>query len=79
MRQQLPREMVKFRADPVLRRAIKLRAAILDVDLQDVIVGVLRAGLSEQIAEVEQRGFVSATTAATAPRKCGRTQAGAER
>ncbi len=51
-----PRGLLKFRAEPALRRAIKLRAAYEDVDLQDVIVAILTAGLAEEIAEIRRRG-----------------------
>ena len=53
------KDLVKFKADPVLRRAIKLRAAYQDIDLQDVIVGILTEALAEEIAEVQRRGLVS--------------------
>ncbi len=44
---------MKFRPDPTLRRAIKLRAAFEDKDMQDVIVEILRSALVSEIAEVE--------------------------
>ena len=53
------KDLVKFKADPVLRRAIRLRAAYEDVDLTDVIVGILTKALAEEIAEVQRRGLVS--------------------
>lgn len=59
MDQANPRDLLKFRADPVLRRAIRLRAAYEDVDLQDVIVGILTEALAEEIAEVRRRGLVA--------------------
>lgn len=54
-----PKELMKFRADPVLRRAIKLRAAYQDLDQQDVIVAALRIALAEEIREIERRGLVA--------------------
>jgi len=53
------KELVKFRADPTLRRAIKFRAALADSTLQDVIVKVLRDGLAKEIREVEEREAAS--------------------
>jgi hypothetical protein len=64
MRQTNPKEFIKFRADFVLRRAIKLRAALRDVGLQDVIVDVLREALSAEIEEVQRRGLVDGHPAA---------------
>jgi hypothetical protein len=52
------KDLIKFRASPVLRRAIRLRAALQDVDLQDVIVEALKNALAEEIAEVERRGLI---------------------
>lgn len=71
MRQRNPKEFIKFRAAPVLRRAIKLRAAYDDVDLQDVIVAVLRKGLSAEIEEVQRRSLVDSSSASE-PKKVGR-------
>ena len=51
------KDLVKFKADPVLRRAIRLRAAYEDVDLTDVIVGILTKALAEEIAEVNVAGW----------------------
>ena len=59
MDQANARDLVKFRADPVLRRAIKVRAAYEDVDLQDVIVAILTEALAEEIAEVRRRDLVA--------------------
>jgi hypothetical protein len=53
------KELLKFRASPLLRRGIKLRAALLDLDLQDVIVQVLTEGLAEELQEVERRGLLN--------------------
>ncbi len=72
MKSKSPREVLKFRADAVLRRAIKLRAALDDIDLQDVIVAVLRKGLSEEIEEVQRRGLVTEQTGSTEEKKPGR-------
>ena len=58
MKKAAPKEMLKFRADATLRRAIKLRAALLDKDMQDVIVEVLVKGLAAEIKEVQDRGLV---------------------
>jgi hypothetical protein len=62
MRKKAPKEMLKFRADPVLRRAIRLKAALNDMDLQDVIGEILRKGLSAEIEEVQRRGLVQQQT-----------------
>lgn len=70
MKKSEPRSILKFRADPVLRRAIKLRAALDDSDLQDVVVDVLTKGLSAEIKEVLERGLVDrAAQEKKAPRK----------
>jgi len=66
------KELLKFRADPVLRRAIRLRAAYEDVDLQDVIVGILTGALAEEIAEVRRRGLVAGPDAPGGPKKPSR-------
>lgn len=60
---------LKFRADPVLRRAIKLRAAYEDADLQDVIVAILTEALAEEIAEVRRRGLIAGPDAPGSPKK----------
>ena len=69
MEQANARDLVKFRADPVLRRAIKLRAAYEDADLQDVIVAILTGALAEEIAEVRRRGLVADPKPTTVPKK----------
>jgi hypothetical protein len=53
-----PKDLLKFRADPLLRRAIRLRAALDDIDLQDVVVAALQKYLVEEIAEVQRRGLL---------------------
>jgi hypothetical protein len=63
------KDLVKFKADPVLRRAIRLRAAYEDVDLQDVIARILTEALAEEIAEVQRRGLVSDKEPAEKPQK----------
>ena len=63
------RELLKCRVDATLRRAIKLRAALLDVDLQDVMVAVLREGLRDEIHEVRQRGLVDGCGVETKKRR----------
>jgi hypothetical protein len=50
------KELIKFRADPVLRRAIRLRAALQDRTITDIIVEALQAHLHEEIAEIRRRG-----------------------
>jgi hypothetical protein len=50
------KEVVKFKADPVLRRAIRLRGALEDRSITDVIVEALQAHLHEEIAEIRRRG-----------------------
>ena len=72
MEQANARDLVKFRADPVLRRAIKLRAAYEDVDLQDVIVAILTEALAEEIGEVRRRGLVAGTDAPGGPKNPSR-------
>jgi hypothetical protein len=52
-----PKEVIKFRADPALRLAIRLRAVFEDRDMQDVIADLLRAALAEEINEVVRRGL----------------------
>ena len=63
------KDLVKFKADPVLRRAIRLRAAYEDVDLQDVISRILTEALAEEIAEVQRRGLVSDKKPTEKPQK----------
>ncbi len=72
MEEANPRGLMKFRADPVLRRAIRLRAAYEDVDHQDVIVAILTEALAEEIAEVRRRGIVPDTNASGGPKKTSR-------
>ncbi len=67
-----PKGLMKFRADPVLRRAIRLRAAYEDVDHQDVIVAILTEALAEEIAEVRRRGIVPDPDASGGPKKSSR-------
>lgn len=72
MDQANPKGLLKFRADPVLRRAIRLRAAYEDVDHQDVIVAILTAALAEEISEVRRRGLVADPDASGGPKKASR-------
>ena len=69
MEQANARDLVRFRTDPVLRRAIKLRAAYEDADLQDVIVAIRTQALAEEIAEVQRRGLVPGPDAPGGPKK----------
>jgi hypothetical protein len=62
------RERIKFDTDPVTRRALRLRAVLDDVDLQDVVNAALRLYLAEQIDEVVRRGLVPGQDAGEAPR-----------
>ena len=73
-----PKELIKFRADPVLRRAIKLRAAYDDVDQQDVIVAALKEALAEEIREIERRGLAADANLEGEPPKRPRKRPGAE-
>jgi hypothetical protein len=50
------KEVIKFKADPVLRRAIRLRGALEDRTITDVIVKALQAHLRQEIAEIRRRG-----------------------
>ncbi len=72
MEETNPKGLMKFRADPVLRRAIRLRAAYEDVDHQDVIVAILTEALAEEIAEVRRRGLVSDSKPPGEPKKSTR-------
>ncbi len=72
MEETNPKGLMKFRADPVLRRAIRLRAAYEDVDHQDVIVAILTEALAEEIAEVRRRGLVTDPNASGGPKKASR-------
>ncbi len=72
MEETNPKGLMKFRADPVLRRAIRLRAAYEDVDHQDVIVAILTEALAEEIAEVLRRDSVTDPDAAGGPKKASR-------
>jgi hypothetical protein len=53
------RERVKFDTSPIIKRALRLRAALDDVDLQDVINAALTSYLADQIQEVMSRGLVT--------------------
>ena len=46
------KELVKFLTEPVVKRALQLRAVIDGVDLQDVLNAALRVYLADQIREV---------------------------
>jgi hypothetical protein len=50
------KEVIKFKADPVLRRAIRLRGALEDRTITDIIIDALQAHLREEIAEIRRRG-----------------------
>jgi hypothetical protein len=63
------KDLLKFRADPVLRRAIRLRAALDDVDIQDVIVDVLTRVLAAEIDEIRRRGLVPDPKPSVGPKK----------
>jgi hypothetical protein len=70
------RELLKFKATPLLRRAIKLRAALFDLDLQGVIVEVLTKGLDAELREVEKRGLLNNLTEETQDNPAGRGKKG---
>jgi hypothetical protein len=61
------KQRIKFDTDAVTRRALRLRAVLDDVDLQDVINAALRLYLAEQIAEVVRRGLVPGPDSGEAP------------
>src|SRR4051812_32580348 len=63
------KELMKFKAESVLRRAIRLRAALDDVDQQDVIVEALERFLVEEIADVKRRDQVADSKPAEESRK----------
>ena len=50
---------LKCDTEPLVRRALLLRAVLEDIDLQDVINAALRSYLAEEIKEVQRRGLVS--------------------
>jgi hypothetical protein len=58
MASEAKKELIKFTTDAATRRALKLRAALDDVDLQVVINSALKQYLAEQIEEVIKRGLV---------------------
>ena len=78
MKQRNPKEFVKFRADPTLRRAIRLRAALEDKDLQEIIVEVLRKGLSAEIEEVQRRGLMEQSAPIEKPKRGRKRKGGVE-
>jgi hypothetical protein len=51
------KELIKFKATPLLRRAIRLRAALKDVTIAAVIIEALEAHLKDEIAEMQGRGL----------------------
>lgn len=50
-------ELVKFKCTLALRRALKLRAALEDNDMTDVIIAALEVHLEEELAAVKSRGM----------------------
>lgn len=55
MKTEATRELVKFRAEPEIRKALKLRAAYEDSNITTVVLNALRTHLVDQIREVRQR------------------------
>lgn len=51
-------ELVKFKAPPAIRRALKLRAALEDVDMTDIIIEALTITLEPELKELHQRGLI---------------------
>ncbi len=51
-------QAVKFLCDPVVRRAVQLRAVLDGTEQQRVIEAALRAYLPDQVDEVVRRGLV---------------------
>jgi len=69
MAQNPVKERVKFDTDPVTRRALRLRAVIDDVEIQEVVNAALKKYLAKEIDEVLQRGLVSEQSVEKEPRK----------
>jgi hypothetical protein len=69
MRGGATKELIKFRADPVLRRAIRLRGALEDRTITDVIVEALEDHLREELAEIRRRGPAGEPAAVREPRQ----------
>jgi hypothetical protein len=55
MTNNVSRDLIKFRAEPEIRLALKLRAAYDDGNITTVILDALRTHLADQIQEVRQR------------------------
>jgi hypothetical protein len=55
MKTEDTRELVKFRAEPEIRKALKLRAAYDDSNITIVVLDALRTYLADQLEEVRQR------------------------
>ena len=55
MKAEATRELVKFRAEPEIRKALRLRAAYDDSNITTVVLDALRTHLADQIREVRQR------------------------
>lgn len=55
MKTKTTRELVKFRAEPEIRKALKLRAAYDDSNITTVVLDALRTHLTDQIREIRQR------------------------
>lgn len=62
MKTAIARELIKFRAEPELRKALKLRAAYDDCNITTVILDMLRTHLADQVREVRQRATASSAS-----------------
>ena len=55
MKTAVTRELIKFRAEPEIRQALKLRAAYDDSNITTVVLDALRTHLADQLRAVRQR------------------------
>jgi hypothetical protein len=66
------KEVMKFLAEPLLRRAVKLRAVLQDTTIQHVVSEILRSALSDEIAQVRQRGLLDDAPSEATPKATSR-------
>jgi len=63
MKTNVTRDLIKFRAEPEIRKALRLRAVYDDTNLTTVILDAIRIHLADQLREVRQRSTSSTTGA----------------
>jgi hypothetical protein len=78
MKRTVAREIIKFRADPTLRKAIRLRATREDSEMQRVIANALLVRLAAEIAEVQALARETRSSAGRPPARTRRSGTAAE-